>query len=409
MNMKQPTETQVAQNQFAGTKRRSSSFDEGHHDHDAQEDANSIDSDKIVTTSKSRGIVNIQLFIRKAFAMINECDPSIASWTAEGDKFVVKNKDVFAAEVIPQYYDHNNYSSFTRQLNFYGFTREQSMTIKVTDLNSLAVGQETFYHKFFQRNRPDLLKNLQRRTTGDAKNGKKRKKPRTSADDSSAALQGRLEAMEQQTNEMLSAMQQMREENFASAAAIRDLQNIGAAKDAKIQALEKRMEWLERRMPGSTMQQQQQLRQPSQSFAPVRETSKSPWQLLDTALARQALNDTPSFTAMTSTDSNGFQNSSPAVGSLAAGAGAPGGATLAPHPRMKKFFGTSNSNNNNNNSSANNSAVVPKDIFSFENSNIQGPISRETSLDINFLSTLGREHSLMSWLPRQETENQPSS
>ena len=52
--------------------------------------------------------------LTEAFAMINECDPSIASWTEEGDKFVVKNKDVFAASVIPQYYDHNNYSSFTR-------------------------------------------------------------------------------------------------------------------------------------------------------------------------------------------------------------------------------------------------------------------------------------------------------
>ena len=54
------------------------------------------------------------LLLAEAFAMINECDPSIASWTEEGDKFVVKNKDVFAASVIPQYYDHNNYSSFTR-------------------------------------------------------------------------------------------------------------------------------------------------------------------------------------------------------------------------------------------------------------------------------------------------------
>jgi len=109
MNMKQQDETET---QHVGMKRRSSSFDKGMH-----EDANSVDSAQIITTSKSKGIVNIQLFIRKAFAMISECDQNIASWTAEGDKFIVKNKEAFAAEVIPQYYDHSNYSSFTRQVS----------------------------------------------------------------------------------------------------------------------------------------------------------------------------------------------------------------------------------------------------------------------------------------------------
>ena len=350
-------------------------------------------------TNESYDVFYCYLCFAEAFAMINECDPDIACWTAEGDKFVVKNKEVFAAKVIPQYYDHNNYSSFTRQLNFYGFTREQSMTIKVNDLNSLAVGQETFYHQYFQRGRPDLLKNLQRRASGDSKNGKKRKKPKTADDATVAVLQGKLEALEQQTTEMLSSMQQMREENFASATAIRDLQNLNSAKDAQIASLEKRVEWLESRLPSSSFPQQQP--QPgSSSFlpqgqrlssAPSRESSRA-WSFIDTALARQALNEN----SLTSFPTEGAGSSSyqqqPSASQQAAEP------TLAPHPRMKKYYGNNNIGGSN----------PPKEIFSFENSGYQGPPSREASLDLGLLSSLGREHSMMSWLPRQETENNQS-
>ena len=34
--------------------------------------------------------------------------------------FVVKDPDTFASQIIPQYFDHNKFSSFARQLNFYG-------------------------------------------------------------------------------------------------------------------------------------------------------------------------------------------------------------------------------------------------------------------------------------------------
>lgn len=40
--------------------------------------------------------------------------------TDDGEMFVVKDPDLFASEVIPQYFDHNKFSSFARQLNFYG-------------------------------------------------------------------------------------------------------------------------------------------------------------------------------------------------------------------------------------------------------------------------------------------------
>ena len=116
------------------------------------------------------------------------------------------------------------------------------MTIKVSDLSSLAVGQETFYHKDFQRSRQDLLKNLQRRSSCDTKNGKKRKKAKISTDD--VFLISRLDALQQELN-------YLREENVSATAAIRNLLTENAAKDNKLDALEMRLERLERKSPSN--------------------------------------------------------------------------------------------------------------------------------------------------------------
>jgi hypothetical protein len=35
--------------------------------------------------------------------------------TPDGEMFVVKDPDLFASKVIPQYFDHNKFSSFARQ------------------------------------------------------------------------------------------------------------------------------------------------------------------------------------------------------------------------------------------------------------------------------------------------------
>lgn len=332
---------------YAGSKRRGSSI------HNSSDEDLSDSDQKVVQTTKSKGIVNVQLFIRKAFAMINECDDAVAEWTPEGDKFVVKDKEIFASRIIPQYYDHNNYSSFTRQLNFYGFTREQSMTIKVSNLSSLAVGQETFYHENFQNGRPDLLKKLQRRSNNDAKNGKKRKKSRTEDDATLATLQNRLDTMEQQNTEMFSTMNQVREENYTSASAIRTLQAVNIAKDAKVEALEKRLTWLERKTPTNNSNHIHQ----QDSFVPQ-------GQRLNVAAFSVADN-------------------------IPAPAPVGNNATLVPHPRMKRAYGGNN----------------PRDVFSFESTNVAAVPSRETSLDLGLLANLTRDTSLMSWLPRQDIEN----
>ncbi len=39
--------------------------------------------------------------------------------------FVIKDQKVFEQHIIPKFFDHNKFSSFARQLNFYGFRKMQ--------------------------------------------------------------------------------------------------------------------------------------------------------------------------------------------------------------------------------------------------------------------------------------------
>jgi len=61
-------------------------------------------------------------FIRKTFNLLS-CTAThhIASWDASGTAFAIHKMDAFAADMLPKYFRHRNFSSFVRQLNFYGF------------------------------------------------------------------------------------------------------------------------------------------------------------------------------------------------------------------------------------------------------------------------------------------------
>ncbi|KAH7874048.1 HSF-type DNA-binding-domain-containing protein [Lentinula edodes] len=61
-------------------------------------------------------------FVTKLYQMIN--DPKSAhfiAWTEHGTSFVVSNVGEFSRSILGSHFKHNNFSSFVRQLNMYGF------------------------------------------------------------------------------------------------------------------------------------------------------------------------------------------------------------------------------------------------------------------------------------------------
>eukprot|EP00565_Helicotheca_tamesis_P008674 CAMPEP_0185731676 /NCGR_PEP_ID=MMETSP1171-20130828/13719_1 /TAXON_ID=374046 /ORGANISM="Helicotheca tamensis, Strain CCMP826" /LENGTH=404 /DNA_ID=CAMNT_0028400991 /DNA_START=189 /DNA_END=1403 /DNA_ORIENTATION=+ len=143
-----------------------------------------VSSDKVVsaspTSTPSSGAVEksrkkccpskhqLPMFLSKTYHMIDRCDSMIASWSENGDNFVVKNVERFAKDVLPQYFKHSNFSSFARQLNFYGFRKLKAEPILTADFDARTASYVRFFHQSFQQGKPELLAHIKRATKSDA-------------------------------------------------------------------------------------------------------------------------------------------------------------------------------------------------------------------------------------------------
>jgi len=85
--------------------------------------------------------------------MVDSCDPTIASWSDDGKVFIVKDPELFASNVIPQFFKHNNFASFVRQLNFYGFRKlRNNDSIRIDPVLEEATAKYwRFHHEYFQK------------------------------------------------------------------------------------------------------------------------------------------------------------------------------------------------------------------------------------------------------------------
>ena len=93
-------------------------------------------------------------FLLKLYQILeNDQYKNIIHWGENGQFFIVKNIHDFTENILPKYFKHNNYSSFIRQLNMYGFHKKKSNQ-----------NEHIFLHQNFIKDQKDLIKTIKRKS-----------------------------------------------------------------------------------------------------------------------------------------------------------------------------------------------------------------------------------------------------
>ncbi|KAF8861517.1 hypothetical protein BDZ45DRAFT_687599 [Acephala macrosclerotiorum] len=117
-------------------------------------------------------------FVQKLSSFLDKSENTeLIRWSDRGDSFVVLDEDEFAKTLIPELFKHNNYASFVRQLNMYGFHKRVGLSdnsMKASERKNKSPSE--YYNPYFKRGHPNLLWLINKPKNGSTKSKKSRVK-----------------------------------------------------------------------------------------------------------------------------------------------------------------------------------------------------------------------------------------
>ncbi|KAL1929681.1 hypothetical protein VTP01DRAFT_1819 [Rhizomucor pusillus] len=113
-------------------------------------------------TPSSQKPAHANTFVHKLYNMVVDSQyQHLIAWNYTGSSFIVCNIMEFSRDVLPKHFKHNNFSSFVRQLNMYGFHKVNKSPRGHRTLAENQIWE--FSHPKFLRNRADLLDDIKRK------------------------------------------------------------------------------------------------------------------------------------------------------------------------------------------------------------------------------------------------------
>ena len=114
-------------------------------------------------------------FVQKLNSFLEDGkNTDLIRWSDNGNSFVVLDEDEFAKTLIPELFKHNNYASFVRQLNMYGFHKKVGLSdnsMRASERKNKTPSE--YSNPYFRRGHPDLLWLIQKPKNATGKKGKK--------------------------------------------------------------------------------------------------------------------------------------------------------------------------------------------------------------------------------------------
>ncbi|KAF0699011.1 Aste57867_10394 [Aphanomyces stellatus] len=97
---------------------------------------------------------DVPKFLLQLFDILEAESSAVIKWADDGASLQILDPVRATQEILPKYFSHNNFQSFQRQLNYFGFRKWTKTKTYIC----------TFSHPFFRKNEPDKLQFIKRKS-----------------------------------------------------------------------------------------------------------------------------------------------------------------------------------------------------------------------------------------------------